>query len=151
MSPIVRNCGIDMFADACFEWPAADAAGAMRWRRTYPGLADQARLVRRFVGFLLVGCPLVDEVVFAAAELSANAVRHTRSGRPSGSFAVEVRWWQGGAAIAVTDQGAAGSPRSGDTDELSESGRGLRAIETTARRLHWTGDDSGRTVIAIFA
>lgn len=151
MSPIARNCGISLFVETLFEWPDANTASALRWRRTYPGRPDQAGLVRRFTGFLLDEWPLVDEVVFAAAELSANAVRHTRSGRPGGSFAVEVRRWRDGAAIAVTDQGAAGAPRLGDADGLSESGRGLRAIQATARRLHWTGDAGGRTVIAVFA
>ncbi|MCO6009407.1 ATP-binding protein [Actinoallomurus purpureus] len=139
-----------MFADTRITGRAANAPSTLRWRRTYPGRADQARLVRQFVGFLLAGDPLAEEVVFAAAELSANAVRHTRSGRPGGSFTVEIRHWRDGAAIAVTDQGTAGPPRSRDADELSESGRGLRTIQTIARCLHWTGDENGRTVFAIF-
>lgn len=130
--------------------PEADTPAAMRWRRTYPGCADQVRLVRQFTGYLLTGFPLVDDVVYAAAELAANAVRHSRSGSPGGVFTVDVHRWQSGAAIAVTDQGGPDEPALGQADELAESGRGLRAVEATAARWGWSGDMDGRTVIAVY-
>lgn len=82
----------------------------MHWCRTYPGTADQARLVRRFVGFLLDESPLVDDAVLAAAELAVNAIRHMRSGLPGGVFTVEVRRWSGDVAVAVTDQSSVRGP-----------------------------------------
>jgi serine/threonine-protein kinase RsbW len=122
----------------------------MRWRRVFPGHAEQARAARDFVAFLLAGYALVDEAVLAAAELVANTLRHTRSALPGGEFTVEVRRWGSGTSIGVTDQGGASEPRPRDVDALAESGRGLKTIASMATRWDWTGDANGRTVIAIF-
>lgn len=132
-------------------WSGDCSSSVMYWHRAYAGSPDQARFVRRFVGLLLDGFPQADGVVFAAGELAANAIRHTRSGRPGGVFEVEVRRWRDGAAIAVTDQGGTGWPMPGYAGELSESGRGLAAVRVVADHLGWTGDEQGRTVFAVFA
>jgi len=127
-----------------------DVPHPMCWRRTFPGRADQSRLVRQFIAFLLTGCPLADNAVFVAAELVANALQHTRSALPGGLFLVEVRRWRGGVAVAVTDQGSTNEPVTRRTDELAESGRGLHTVEALATRWGWIGDASSHTVIAIF-
>jgi anti-sigma regulatory factor (Ser/Thr protein kinase) len=128
----------------------ADAPHAMRWRRTFPGRADQSSAARNFVAFLLAGCPLADDVVSVVAELVANTLRHTRSALPGGLFLVEVRRWRGGVAVAVTDQGSAHEPAMREADEMAESGRGLQTVEALASRWGWTGDPSSRTVTAVF-
>src|SRR5258708_13014987 len=84
---------------------------ALCWRRTFEGRADQARAVRLLVAALLHGCQFLDDVLLAVDELVVNALRHTLSGAPGGSFCVEVRPWtapQEGALvpIPVFDQGA---------------------------------------------
>jgi anti-sigma regulatory factor (Ser/Thr protein kinase) len=122
----------------------------MCWRRTFPGQADQARSARDFVAFLLTGCVLADDVVFAVAELVANALRHTRSALPGGRFVVEVRCWHSGMSVGVTDQGALGEPAVREADEMATSGRGLKTVAALASRWDWTGDANSRTVIAIF-
>jgi anti-sigma regulatory factor (Ser/Thr protein kinase) len=122
----------------------------MHWRRAFPGRADQARAARDFVAFLLAGYALVDDAVLAAAELVANTLRHTRSARPGGEFTVEVRRWNSGTSIEVTDQGGASEPRPRDPDDMAESGRGLKTVASLATRWDWTGDANGRTVIAVF-
>ena len=140
----------------------AGTTGVMCWRRTFPGRTDQARLVRRFVAFLLDGCRCADDAVQAVAELAGNAVIHTRSGRPGGLFTVEVRRWDNGLAVSVTDQGGPVPGRhtaDGDSaddrdggDDLAENGRGLPIVADLATTVTWTGDARrGRTITAVFA
>ena len=66
--------------------PAGLAQG-MRWQRVFAGVPAQVAEVRRFVAYLLDGCPARDALVPCASELSANAVVHTASGH-GGSFMV---------------------------------------------------------------
>ncbi len=129
--------------------------GAMCWRRSFPGRADQVKAVRQFVGFLMSGSPKADDVVLAADELVSNAIRHSRSGAPGGLMVVEVRRWHGnGASIAVTDQGGIGEPRCRsiiEADELDEGGRGLATVAAVSSSWGCHGNTSGRTVTAVFA
>ena len=124
--------------------------GGMRWRRVFPGHAEQARSARDFVACLLAGFAIADDAVLATAELVANTLRHTRSALPGGEFIVEVRHWSCGTCIGVTDQGGTSEPRPCDADDMAESGRGLKTVATLATRWDWTGDTNGRTIIAVF-
>lgn len=133
----------------------AGATGVMCWRRTFPGRTDQARLVRRFVAFLLDGCRYADDAVQAVAELAGNAVIHTRSGRPGGLFTVEVRRWDDGLAVSVTDQGGPSACLRAvedlEDDGLAESGRGLPIVADLATSVSWAGDPrDGHTITAVF-
>lgn len=134
--------------------PAA-ATDVMCWRRSFPGRTDQARLVRGFVAFLLEGCRHADDAVQVVAELAGNALIHTRSGRAGGRFTVEVRRWDGGLAVSVTDQGGPeGHIRpmvEREADDLAEHGRGLPIIAGLATSVTWSGDvRHGRTITAVF-
>jgi serine/threonine-protein kinase RsbW len=126
-------------------------ANALRWRRAFPGRPEQASVVRRFAETLLHGCPLVDDVLLVADELVVNALRHTGSGRPGGSFAVEIRRERAEVVVMVTDQGCLTEPAPADADELAESGRGLRTVSLLATSWGWYGNAGGRTVTAVFA
>ena len=135
--------------------PTLDAAppipaGALCWRRAFPGRPDQAAPIRRFVGCLLTGSPHADDAVQAVAELAANAVQHTRSAAPGGLVVVDVRRWRGGAAVSITDQGGPDEPCIADLDAYAEHGLGLRLVAATAAWWCWRGDDTGRTVTALF-
>lgn len=120
------------------------------WRRSFPGAAEQARAVRRFVGCLLADCPYLDDVLLAADELVVNALRHTKSGQSGGRFVVEIGCAGGRVSVSVTDQGGPGEPTCREADELAESGRGLRTIAHTAASWGWHGNDEGRVVSAVF-
>jgi anti-sigma regulatory factor (Ser/Thr protein kinase) len=125
-------------------------APVMYWRRTFPGRPDQAHVVRAFVTALLPDRPHLDEVLLAVGELVANALRHTKSGQ-GGSFTVDVFHAGGRTAVAVADEGGPAEPMAADAGELAECGRGLRTVSLLADSWGWHGDDTGRTVTAIFA
>ncbi|ACY96027.1 putative anti-sigma regulatory factor, serine/threonine protein kinase [Thermomonospora curvata DSM 43183] len=130
--------------------PRTCTAAPLYWRRTFPGEAAQARAARRFVACLLDGLPCLDEVVLTVDELVANALRHTKSGQAGGSFTVEVLAGPDGVAVAVADQGGPTEPAARDAADTDENGRGLRTVSLTATSWGWHGNDSGRTVTAVF-
>jgi serine/threonine-protein kinase RsbW len=131
---------------------AVRSAETMCWRRAFPGRAEQAAHVRRFVAFLLDDHPKAGDAVQVVAELAANAVQHTMSAAPGGLLVVEVRRWpRGRVAVSVTDQGGPNEPRPGEPDLLAGRGRGLQLIAATATGWCWRGDAAGRTVTAVFA
>jgi anti-sigma regulatory factor (Ser/Thr protein kinase) len=130
--------------------PVNTVPAPLYWRRTFPGAAEQARAVRRFVACLLAGCPYLDDVILAVDELVVNALRHTKSGQCGGSFTVEVLSAGDGVAVSVADQGGPGEPACREAADLEEAGRGLRTVALTAASWGWHGNDQGRTVTAVF-
>lgn len=137
-------------AACCADITTDRPAAALRWRRSFPGSADQAARVRGFIAALMPDCPVIDDLLLVADELVVNALRHTKSGRFEGEFAVEVRHRPGQALIAVTDQGGPSEPVATDADDLAESGRGLRTVAALADSWGWHGNEHGRTVTAVF-
>lgn len=130
--------------------PFAPAHDAQRWRRPFPGALDQAAAARRFTAMLLAGCPALDDILLTVDELVVNALRHTKSGQPGGTFTVEIARWDGTVAVAVTDEGAPSEPAVTDADDCAETGRGLRTVSLLATRWGWFGNDRSRTVAALF-
>ena len=127
-----------------------------RWLRVFAGVPAQVAEVRRFVSFLLAGCPARDALVSCVSELAANAIIHTASG-DGGFFSVEVACPRTGVArVSVTDAGGPTEPRASgpvsdqadDVDLLPVSGLGLALV--TARASQWGFSDAGagRTVWA---
>ncbi len=114
---------------------------------TYPGRADQIRLVRADLRVVLVGCPLADDVILCASELAANAVLHSRSRLPGGTFTVRaavrdhvyVR-------VEVEDNGG---PWTTGTS-CAEAGRhGLDIVQVLASDWGIDGGDACRSVWAL--
>ncbi|WP_148344767.1 ATP-binding protein [Actinomadura chibensis] len=106
----------------------------MRWRRVYPGRADQVGVARVFAATLFEGTGREEDVAVVVAELATNAVRHSRSGRDRGWFGLEVTMAEI-AYVAVTDMGggcvpAIRSEKPGCTPH--ESGYGLLAVSKLA-------------------
>ncbi len=75
--------------------------------RIFPGRPDQVTHVRKFVGRVLDGNPVTDDVVFLVSELATNAVLHTASGQ-GGTFAVAIRQHATRVRVEVWD-----APRTG--------------------------------------
>jgi anti-sigma regulatory factor (Ser/Thr protein kinase) len=130
-------------------YPPAQA-GALRWRRAFPGHERELARVRRWLCSLLPGCPERGEFLIVATELGSNALEHTASGKPGGWFMVEVAWCQSVVVVAVADGGGPGEPRV--VEELhGERGRGLLLVRGLSARAGWSGDERGRVVWAQIA
>lgn len=81
------------------------------WHRVFPGDASQVREARRFLAGCLAGCAAADDAITCLSELAANAVLHSNSRLPGGSFTVHAqRDAAGRLRIEVVDQGGPWSP-----------------------------------------
>lgn len=131
--------------------PVTAAAAVLRQsNRVFPGHERELSRLRRWLCSLLPDCPERDEVLSVATELGSNALEHTASGDPGGSFAVQVAWHQCLVQVAVADGGGPGEPRV-IQDLDGERGRGLLLVHGLSARTGWTGDERGRVVCAQIA
>jgi anti-sigma regulatory factor (Ser/Thr protein kinase) len=101
--------------------------------------------VRHFVGQLIQGCPVIDDVILLASELATNAVRHTASG-PDGTFCVLVQVIDGCVRVEVHDLGSVTAPAVRRLGSPGESGAGLAVVEAIADRWSFHGGELGRVV-----
>src|SRR3984885_15901989 len=105
------------------------APEAITFERAYPGTVDQPRKVRADLAKIAGRSPIIDALELLASELAANAVSHSRSGSPGGTFTVRATLYPGDYAwIEVIDQG--GPWADGADDE--ERGRGLTVVAALA-------------------
>jgi serine/threonine-protein kinase RsbW len=120
----------------------AVAAGA--WQRTYPGLPAQARIMRADLRPLLAGCPAVDDVLLLASELAANAIAHSHSGRPGGTFTIRLTHEPGcGVRAEVADQG---STWPGDLPVSAQPPHGLYLLQALSTACGGRRDGPSRIV-----
>ncbi|MEU5883345.1 ATP-binding protein [Spirillospora sp. NPDC047279] len=120
------------------------------WQRDFPGTPAQARTARAFVTHLLPHHPRLDDILLVLNELVVNAIRHTESGEPGGTFTVEILTGDNGVAVSAADQGGPNEPTTNPTHDLQESGRGLHMVSLTAETWTWHGNEDGRRVTAVF-
>jgi anti-sigma regulatory factor (Ser/Thr protein kinase) len=114
---------------------------------SYGGRPEQVRQVRADARDLLAGCPAADEVILCLSELAANAVLHSNSGRPGGTFTVRIGSRPGAHVhIEVEDDGGPWLAPAPDPD----SGRGLDIIGALAAEWGVATSRAGRTVWARF-
>jgi two-component sensor histidine kinase len=119
------------------------APEAIAFERAYPGRADQPHEVRTDLAEIAGPCPIADELELLTSELAANAVSHSRSGHPGGTFTVRATLYPGDYAwVEVIDQGG---PWAADDDDV-EHGRGLAVVAAIAGDGNWgiEGDTSAR-------
>jgi serine/threonine-protein kinase RsbW len=112
--------------------PIAGEGSRVTWSRTFPATAGQARAARHFLAALLGGCALTDDAVACLSELASNAIIHSRSSLPGGTFTVHAELGPGGLRVAVADDGGPWAPRSTGGDVAATSGRGLRIVAALA-------------------
>ncbi|WP_344458058.1 ATP-binding protein [Actinocorallia aurantiaca] len=119
-----------------------------RPHRVFSGTLDQLAEVRRFVRLVADGHEAVYLAELVACELAANAVLHTRSGRPGGWFAVEAGFGPDEVRVAVSDLGSGREPEARPADIEAVSGRGLWMVELMS--LEWGSEptEAGRRVWA---
>lgn len=103
----------------------------------FAGIPASARSARTFVAALVEDAPLRNAAVLAVSELATNAILHSRSGQPGGTFTVFVEVCNGTAAawayVEVTDHGGGTIPL--DRREVpahTGSGRGLGVVRALA-------------------
>jgi anti-sigma regulatory factor (Ser/Thr protein kinase) len=112
------------------------------------------RQVRAFLAGLLNDCPAAGDAVLLADELAANAVQHSRSRGPGGTFTVTVEACPGHwVRVEVADDGGPGVPHLADDGASTSnstgnkaSGRGLQIVTALAGEWGVAGDATGRTV-----
>src|SRR5215469_6059271 len=121
-------------------------------RRTFPGLPGQVSVARRWLAQMIDGFAAIDDALLACSELATNAIMHTDSGQPGGSFTVRLAIRQDTVRIEVLDQGGtaagrqdAGGYEAGDTEEASQRGRGLTIVTAITDAWGISGDHAGRT------
>lgn len=123
------------------------ASPRLRWARRFPGTAEQPARARHWIQALLPPCPARDDLITVTSELASNAVRHTRSQAPGGTFGVTVSWNPDLVRLVVSDQGSPAPPVL-VTGSDGTSGLGLVLVSKLARQWGVTGGEDGRNVWA---
>jgi anti-sigma regulatory factor (Ser/Thr protein kinase) len=98
------------------------------WTRSYPARADQVARVRRFLSGILDACPATQDAILCGSELAGNAVLHSASQRPGGTFTIRAEVSHDHVRIEVQDNGGPW------TEHTHNDGRphGLDIIEALA-------------------
>jgi len=75
--------------------------------QSFPGQPGQVRRARALLTRFLSGCPAGEDTVLLVSELATNAIAHSASGYPGGTFTVRARLSDTGRVYAeVEDQGS---------------------------------------------
>lgn len=74
--------------------------------RTFPGRAEQISAVRALLADFCGGFPAADEAILLASELCTNAITHSASGQPGGTFTIRARLTRTYLQAQVEDQGS---------------------------------------------
>ncbi len=132
---------------AAMQMKTPKAPEVITFERAYPGTVDQPRQVRADLARIAAGCPVADDLVALASELAANAVLHSCSGHPGGTFTVHAALYPGDYAwVEVTDPGGAWKPVGGD----DEHGRGLQVVAVIAGDGNWGIEGNASSRVAWF-
>ncbi|MBB5626856.1 ATP-binding protein [Sphaerisporangium krabiense] len=124
--------------------PTNSRKGTGEWQQTFLGRVEQVRAVRRFVKTHL---PDHADADLIASELATNAVEHTHTGQPGGTFTATVKHHPDGTAyIEIADQG--GPIAFGARTSTREGGRGLHLVTALTTTWGVKGDAAGRIVWA---
>jgi anti-sigma regulatory factor (Ser/Thr protein kinase) len=101
--------------------------------QVFPADASQVGAARAFLAAILADSPAADAAVLCLSELATNAIVHSRSREPGGSFTVRVQAGGQRLRVEVCDQGGPWHPRGrASTDDLT--GRGLLIVDRLAAR-----------------
>ncbi len=96
------------------------------WEQTFPGTPDQLRAVRAALRPALRGFPPADDIILLTSELCANAILHSGSGQPGGTFTVRLHRAGGHSVhVEVQDQG---STWDGNLHRSARHAHGLRLV-----------------------
>ena len=125
--------------------PHALAAPPLDWSRTFPASPGEAREARRFLSSILDGSPAADDAVLCLSELVSNAIVHSHSRRPGGTFTVSAQVNASFLRVEVHDGGGPWTQPVRSRD--GAHGRGLLIVARLATAWGRTGDsETGWTV-----
>jgi serine/threonine-protein kinase RsbW len=114
--------------------------------QVFPADASQVGAARAFLSAILADSPAADAAVLCLSELATNAITHSRSRAPGGSFTVRVQAGGHRVRVEVSDQGGPWHPR-GRASTDDQTGRGLLIVGRLAARWGCAGHSrSGWTV-----
>jgi serine/threonine-protein kinase RsbW len=121
-------------------------AVAATYQQEFPGTKEIVAKAREWIAGLVAHLDTVrkGEIELCVSELATNAVLHTMSGAPDGTYAIRADITVSTVAITVTDMGPALIPRPRTSPE--EHGRGLVLVAALAD--HFVHRDA--ETIAIF-
>jgi len=127
--------------------PGAGAGPALRTpatsvSRTFAATPASVRLARLLLAELLGASPASADAVLCLSELATNAVLHSASARPGGTFAVHAEATGSGFRVEVCDAGGAWDARPPDEND----GHGLAIVAALAARWGVSGSEAARTV-----
>ncbi|GAB2520813.1 ATP-binding protein [Nocardiopsis aegyptia] len=102
-------------------------------RHTFPGVATSLTQARAWAGARLTdqGVDVPDDLPLVLTELATNAIRHTRSSDPGGTFTVRLILGPKRVRVEVRDNGPRGhhTPAVRPWSPTAVSGRGLAIVE----------------------
>ena len=124
---------------------AARATPLLAWSRTFPATAQQVREARRFLAAILEDRPATEDALLCLSELVTNALLHSRSSKPGGSFTVWAQRHGNHLRVEVRDQGGPWATPA-PMDPAGQNGRGLAILDQLARTWGRSGDETGWTV-----
>jgi hypothetical protein len=85
------------------------------YHQLFPAHPAQVREARAFIATVLAGCPGADDTVLCLSELVTNAILHSNSSRPGGTFTIHAEIRDGDYSwIEVEDQGGTWQQRTCD-------------------------------------
>jgi hypothetical protein len=123
--------------------PRATRPQATVFERAYLGTLEQVRQVCADMTAITDGHALSDDLVLITSELATNAIVHSRSGRPAGSFTVRVTIYPDDYAwVEVVDQGGEWASQ--------ERRHGLTALASIAGEGNWGVDGDEACHVAWF-
>jgi hypothetical protein len=121
------------------------AATVISQVRIFDGSPEEIQNVRGFVGQLVDGFSVADDVVLLSSDSLTNAVLHSASGI-GGTFCVSVLVESGCILVEVHDLGSVTAPVIRRSRQPGESGAGLSLVEMIADRWGFHGGQCGRVV-----
>jgi serine/threonine-protein kinase RsbW len=108
--------------------------------RTFPASPDQVREARRFLAGVMGDQPATADAVLCLSELVSNAILHSDSRRPGGTFTVRAIMRMGRLRAEVEDGGGRWRPR---LRRCCQHGRGLTIVGALAGAWDVIGSDRG--------
>lgn len=131
--------------------PALRRRNAVLGSLTIPGRPEEVRRTRAFVGRTLAAAGKGDSVDSDAAtlltsELVTNAIRHTASGRQSGTVTIVIVDVPDGVLIEVIDDGSSAGTPVVRSDLMAQNGHGLYLVQQMAAQWGFLRDPGGTTV-----